>query len=762
MALWGELRRRNVLRVGAAYLVTAWVVAQVSNVVAPALNLPAWVNSLVVWLLLLGLPIALVLAWIFELTPGGVRRERPRPGNGRRKNRPPGEPLPGSAETGETNRLRRVHRMDLAIIAVLVLGLALSVLERQWPRGAGAVSRPGASEAAEPARPAAAPVVLVRPFRNLGDPDADERFTDGLTEELIHALASVPDLAVLARSTSFALRAGDEPNTVLRERFGLDWVVEGTVRRGGDTLRITAQLVDARSGLQRWNRSFDRSGADALATQAEIAREVARELGVRTAGAVADVRASAAAQALYLEARSLERNASVESMQAAHALLHQALEDSPEFVPALLQQVIVVARMPVRELMTRHEARAKVEELLHRLRRIAPGSPETRAAEAIKRAWIDPWSGRPADAARLAQDLEQLSRLLPDHPHWLVNLGVQRIRLGQLDKAEQAFERAARIDPLDQMARSNAGVVAGLRGDVEGYLASDRALLLEGSEFSHLHDAIASAEMSRGRYAEAHRLLADCIEQARLPRCHATLALLLLALERPEQALTALEMGADHSASLRSLLPVALFLLDREGTPTLEALGDRLRNDRVLWDDATYLLGAELLTRGEPQALLSFYREFNPELVEDPATGVTADSGTDLFFVGRAFSLAGDEARARQCHAQALRQFEHFSPLAFPHIGWRVLLLDALGRRDEAVTLLQRLEAAGWSDARTFLFSPSGRPSAIAPGFVADPRVRAILDRMRAHNAAELAAIEASGRPLLPTWASRVPASDAP
>lgn len=753
-SLWGELKRRNVLRVGTAYLVTAWLLVQVSSDVAPALNLPPWVVTLTVWLLLLGLVPTLLLAWMFELTPQGLQRDRSRHSarHGRRRQEAP--------DSGEPDRLRRLHRLDLAIIAVLVTTLGYTLWDRHDERQVSAARVANAEPfARDVASTGARPVVLVLPFRNLGDADADAHFTDGLTEELIHALAAIPELAVLARSTSFALRSTEQPATSLRERFGVDWVVEGSVRRGGKTLRISAQLVDAGSGVQRWNRSFDRSGADALATQAEIAREVSQALGLRSTGSVPEVRASAQAQALYLQARSLERIASVDSIRTAHALLEQALQDSPDFVRALLHQVIVVARMPVRGLMTAREARDAVEPLLHRLRQLAPDAPETRAAEAIRRSWIDPWNGRRSDAERHARDWEELSRLLPDYPHALVNLGVARIQLGQFDLAQQAFEQAARTDPLDQMSRSNAGVVAGLRGDAEAYLATDRALLLEGSEFSHVRDAIASAEASRGRYAEAHRLLAECIEQARLPRCHATLSVALIALDRPDDALLALEMGVDHTPALQRLLPVALFLLQREGAPTTAALIDHLRSEPGVWGDTVFVLGPEFLARGEHEVLLALYREFNPELFEEPIDA-TLDAGVDLFLIGRALALAGDAARARQHYSLALSQFELTSPLAFPYHPWRVLVLEGLGRREEAIALLQRLAAVGWSDARALTHSPSGRASALAPEYIADPRVDAILSRMRAHNAAEFAAIQSSGHPLLPVWGSKAADSD--
>jgi TolB-like protein len=269
--LYEELKRRNVLRVGAAYLVGSWLLLQIIDVVGPILHLPESFARYLLFLLIVGLLPALIFAWVFELTPQGVRRES--------------EVDPARSTTRYTGR-----RLDRAIIVTLALAVSVLLFDRlvldgtdqTQPASSTATSMTGAPTADE-RRPAAAPAagsVAVLPFVAMSSGPDDDYFTDGLTEEIINALAQVPDLLVTARTSAFHFKGQNLPIADIAVQLGVAHIVEGSVRRAGDQLRITAQLIRAADGFHVWSETYDRRTEDTFAVQTDIAEQVARALNV--------------------------------------------------------------------------------------------------------------------------------------------------------------------------------------------------------------------------------------------------------------------------------------------------------------------------------------------------------------------------------------------------------------------------------------------------------------------------------------------------
>ncbi|MEE8370870.1 MAG: hypothetical protein V3R73_01900, partial [Sphingomonadales bacterium] len=211
---FAELKRRNVVRVGIAYLVMGWIILQVIDVVTEPLNLPDWTATLVIVLLGVGLPLALFLAWAFELTPEGVRKAR--------------EVDTDASITPSTGR-----KLDRLIIAALVVALGYFIWERQSaPDGAPA-----------PAVTAKVTTIAVLPFVNMSSDPEQEYFSDGITEELLNTLVKVPGLLVAARTSAFSYKGKNRDVREIGKELGVEIIVEGSVRRAGDDLRITAQLI---------------------------------------------------------------------------------------------------------------------------------------------------------------------------------------------------------------------------------------------------------------------------------------------------------------------------------------------------------------------------------------------------------------------------------------------------------------------------------------------------------------------------------------
>ena len=249
------------MRVGIAYVVIGWLLVQVAEFAFENFGAPEWVLKTFTVVVLLGLPLALFFAWAFELTPEGVKREK------------------------DIDRSRSItpltgRRLDFVIIGALVVALGYFVWERQT-----LVAPVDSSEEANLADVEAASTgipnkrsIAVLPFVNMSSDEEQSWFADGLTEEILNALARAPDLLVTARTSSFAFRGSTSDIPTIADALGVEHILEGSVRRGGGRLRITAQLIRAEDGFHLWSQTFDRISDDLIAIQEEIAIQIAKAL----------------------------------------------------------------------------------------------------------------------------------------------------------------------------------------------------------------------------------------------------------------------------------------------------------------------------------------------------------------------------------------------------------------------------------------------------------------------------------------------------
>jgi TolB-like protein len=246
--LFSELKRRNVVRVGIAYIVLGWVALQVGDVLFDMFETPAWVGKTLAGLLLLGFPFACLFAWAFEMTPEGVKK------------------------TAEVDRSESIthstgKKLNFVIIAALVAALGYFIWERQ-----GLVESSG-QVAAEIDKS-----IAVLPFVNMSSDEEQEWFADGLTEEILNSLARTPDLLVASRTSSFQYKGQNQDISAIAAALGVAHVLEGSVRRGGDRLRVTAQLIRAQDGFHLWSETFDREPKDVIEIQENVAFEIANAL----------------------------------------------------------------------------------------------------------------------------------------------------------------------------------------------------------------------------------------------------------------------------------------------------------------------------------------------------------------------------------------------------------------------------------------------------------------------------------------------------
>ena len=269
MSIFEELKRRNVIRVGIAYLVGSWLLLQIIDVVGPILHLPDELARYLLFLLVVGLIPALIVAWAFELTPDGVRLE-------------------SEVDRSKSVTTRTGRKLDRIIMVVLALAVGFLLFDKlalddtvstgTSVRTAGTTASPSmpATNAEQKLRKS----VAVLPFATMSNGPDDDYFSDGLTEEIINSLAQLPELLVTARTSAFHFKDQNVPIKTIAGQLGVDNVVEGSVRRAGEQLRITAQLIRAEDGFHLWSETYDRRTEDTFAVQEDIAEKIALALDV--------------------------------------------------------------------------------------------------------------------------------------------------------------------------------------------------------------------------------------------------------------------------------------------------------------------------------------------------------------------------------------------------------------------------------------------------------------------------------------------------
>ena len=426
LSLFAELKRRNVIRMAGLYLVGAWLITQVSSTLLPVFEAPSWVMKTLVGLLGIGFVPTLVFSWIYELTPEGLRRDAEVP---REQSIAP--------QTG--------RRIDRTIIVVLICALVYFAVDKfvLTPHRDG---RPGSTAAQPaaggPATQAAANVdaksVAVLPFVNMSGDPANEYFSDGITEEILDALAQIADLKVAARTSAFAFKGKDPDLRKVGEILGVATVLEGSVQRAGDDVRITAQLIDARNGYHLWSEKYDRKLTNLFAIEDEISRAISDKLKVQFLGGRANFVGNpvdAQAHELYLRGLTLLAARGPGLRDAAEAF-RQAVKLDPTYARAW-------------------GALAETEI-------VAPGyATDATLADAVPRAEA---------AAQRALAID------PDTASAHVALGeIQEIRR-QWPQAEQAFMRALTIAPGDAEAVNQYAQFLSATGQNEAALRQiDRA-----------------------------------------------------------------------------------------------------------------------------------------------------------------------------------------------------------------------------------------------------------------------------------------------
>ena len=472
-SFFAELKRRNVYKVAAAYAVVAWLLMQVASQIFPFFEIPNWVVRLVVILLIIGFPIALIIAWAFETTSEGIQRTE------------------AADAAGQRSR-------GTVWIYVVLIGAALSVslffvgrytAGNAAPRGTDvAATIPGKS-------------IAVLPLVNESGDPKDEYFSDGLSEELISALAQIGGLKVIGRSSSFRFKDRKEEPKTIGEKLGVSTILDGTVRKQCDRVRIVAALVNAADGIQLWTQTFDRQLKDIFVVQEEIARAVADSLKVTLLGtdsrsAQPSATDNAEAHNAYLQGHFHLLRRNVEDFRKAIDYYDQAIQLDPNYALAYAERAEALAFMgdltgqrPTAYPKARSDAEKAVA--------IAPTLAEARAALG----WI-----RCLAEWKFTEGLAELKRakeLSPANPTANDLLARIIVYLGRFDEAERQARQAVELDPLSTVTHGNLARVLFYAGklDEADAVARKAAELQPTGAGSHRWQAIIAAQRGDGEAA---------------------------------------------------------------------------------------------------------------------------------------------------------------------------------------------------------------------------------------------------------------------
>ncbi|MBT8065712.1 MAG: tetratricopeptide repeat protein, partial [Gammaproteobacteria bacterium] len=320
MQLFAELKRRNVVRVAVAYLVSAWLIIQVVETIFPPFGFGDAAIRAVVITLAIGLIPVLVISWVFELTPEGLKLD---------KNVDPAQSV--ATFTGK--------KLDRAIVAILVLALGYFAVDKF------VIDPARDKEQLENARQAARTEAIIAdvgnrsiavlPFADMSPEKDQAYFSEGIAEELLNLLATIPEVRVTSRSSAFSFKDKGLSIPEIAERLRVSYVLDGSVRKAGDQVRISAQLIDAQSDTQLWSRNFDKTLRNIFDIQDEIAGDVVDQIkGTLNISSPEQRQTDPVAYSLFLQAREQRRLGTVDGYDKAIALYRRALEIDPDYPPA--------------------------------------------------------------------------------------------------------------------------------------------------------------------------------------------------------------------------------------------------------------------------------------------------------------------------------------------------------------------------------------------------------------------------------------------
>jgi len=525
VGIWSELKRRNVVKVAIAYLALAWMVIQITSVAVPALNLPETLNSIVFYLGLIGFPFALFFAWAFELTPDGLKKS-------------------SDVDTDQSTTEKTGNMLEHGIVVLLVGAVGFMVWEDYFYSGAADVPEQevitsGVSTAS----------VAVLPFVNMSADKEQEYFSDGISEEILNVLAKIPNLHVTSRSSSFAFKGEKIDLREVAKKLGVAHILEGSVRKSGTTVRITAQLIEAKTDKHLWSETYDRELDDVFKIQDELSVAIAAILKVKLLGeedtaSIVPQTINPDAYNAYLQGSYLWRNNDGwEEADRARDLILKSIDLDDSFAPSHSKMANIYSMYGMNAKMPLEEGTRLAVQEINRALELDPDLADAYLVRGRLRGnlYFD-FSGQ-------RKDLEHANRLLPNNSDIYRALSYNSVAFGEFDKSMVQALKAIALDPLNPRMFSLEGRVLYYQGRFAEALEifKSRLLLTPNSQGVLLN--VGYTQLALGMYSEAMETAAIIDDEAYNPQVLAMVYHGLGKLEESEEELQRLiKNAADDSA----------------------------------------------------------------------------------------------------------------------------------------------------------------------------------------------------------------------
>jgi len=561
-----ELKRRNVFRVGIAYAVVAWVLLQVVDLVLDNIDAPAWIMKVFMLAVAVGFPVALIFAWAFEKTPEGIKLEK-------------------NVDRSQSITPQTGRKLDRLIIVFLAVAVIVLLGERLGPSGADQRSVPAegnteVTRVASPARTSESPIhipdksIAVLPFVNMSaDPD-NEYFSDGIAEEILNVLARIPELKVAARTSAFAYKGSNASIADIARDLKVETVLEGSVRKSGNQVRVTAQLIKAADGYHLWSETYDHELTNIFAIQDQIARSIAEALKVTLAispGTVGNMTGTTSTEAYdaYLRGMNQWHLRTGESLHNSIKLFEQAIAIDPKFARAWAGLALTYAVISDYTDLPREQCYEKSRKAAATALDIDPGLAEAAAALANATSDLD-------EQLTHARRAIQMGPSFATAHQWYASF---LALAGDHEAALQEYLLAYGLDPRSRIVGTNLAehyMLMGQWADAERVL---KQVLSYAPDFYYAHQVLFRLRLLTGD-------LADAREEGRI------VARLLGRDEAAVQVyLDLFSEGDKKQAAIGTVMAWPRKNWWREGNPSLDQYGEAGLLARVgAWSEARTML----------------------------------------------------------------------------------------------------------------------------------------------------------------------------
>ena len=645
-----ELKRRNVIRMAGLYLVGAWLITQVAGTVLPMFGAPGWIARSVVILLAIGFIPALLFAWVFELTPDGLKRDA--------------EIEPEKSIAPQT--ARRMERMIIALFAAALILFGFDKFALAPKREAALVAATERSLKAKAAEqtvsPANAKSIAVLPFLDMSRAKDQEYFSDGLAETTLDMLSRVPDLKVISRTSSFAFKGKAMDVREIGSKLGVAHILEGSVQQSGDTLRITAQLIRTSDGAHLWSKQYDRKMADIFKIQDEVATEVVNAIqGVLPAAdqqrMLGQNTGNVEAYQEYLKGIALLPGRKVADMRKALAHFERAIEIDPGYARANAMAAITIGLI-IEYTSDSPELQSRRDRYIARALELSPGLGEAHIAQANRRREL----GDLAGAQKAYQRGIELAPSYSSGYQWYGELLFYEV--GDPKQGLPMFERAVSLDPLSPVVRLTYNSALASVGRIDEAFASSTKLLAENPNLPIATRQQASLYGQRGDLVRALRAHNTTIanepsEPNSIDKCFTLLNFGAMAEAKRCSAKLAVIYPQSRS---QSQLQAALAGFEGDFTTALSLM--ELENQTEAWNNA-----AVLQLNGRSEQALAIYQKLVPEAFAQPPVPGTSLYPGDTVAVGAALISTGAVKQAQQVLRMGIKDAAAL-PLA-GHLGRR-------------------------------------------------------------------------------------------